>query len=167
MKKTQTTSRRALYSGSFDPITCGHLDIIERIESQFDEIVILVANSLSKDYLFSVEELVAMIQECTGGRIKVESTEGLLVDYARKNQISTIVRGLRAVSDFEYEYAMANMNRTLDSAIETMIVFTRPEYSFIASRMVKEVASHNGCLEGLVPESVGLKLKEKLKKGMS
>ncbi|HAG92200.1 MAG TPA: pantetheine-phosphate adenylyltransferase, partial [Bdellovibrionales bacterium] len=78
-----------------------------------------------------------------------------------------ILRGLRAVSDFEYEYAMANMNRTLDSAIETMIVFTRPEYSFIASRMVKEVASHNGCLEGLVPESVGLKLKEKLKKGMS
>lgn len=161
--------RRALYAGSFDPITFGHLDIIERISNQFDEITVLVAGSLSKTYLFSVNERVEMIRQSTSffpqGNIKVVSTEGLLVDYAKKNGIKTIIRGLRAVSDFEYEYAMANINRTLSPEVETMIIFTRPEYSFIASRMVKEVASHGGSLEKLVPSHVIERLDAKKKEG--
>jgi len=158
--------RRALYSGSFDPITLGHLDIIERIGTQFDEIVVVVADSLSKKYLFSVEERVSMIRDCTNSNVKVDSTDGLLVDYAKEHEINTIVRGLRAISDFEYEFAMANMNRSLAPSIETMIVFTRPEYSFIASRMVKEVASHQGNVKSLVPENVLEQLKIKVKEGL-
>lgn len=159
--------RRALYSGSFDPITFGHLDIIERISSQFDEITVLVADSLSKSYLFSVNERVEMIRESVKGNpnVKVTSTDGLLVDYAKKNGIQTIVRGLRAISDFEYEFAMANINRSLSPEVETMIVFTRPEYSFIASRMVKEVASHGGDIESLVPRHVVERLETKKKEG--
>lgn len=157
--------RRALYSGSFDPITLGHLDIIERISTQFDEVVILVADSISKTYLFSVEERVEMIRKCTNVKVKVDSTDGLLIDYAKQNGIRTIVRGIRAVSDFEYEFAMANINRTLAPDVETMIVFTRPEYSFVASRMVKEVASHGGSLEKLVPRIVIDQLELKKKEG--
>lgn len=159
--------RRALYSGSFDPITLGHLDIIDRISAQFDEITVLVADSLSKSYLFTVNERVDMIRESVKNNpnVKVTSTDGLLVDYARENNIRTIIRGLRAISDFEYEFAMANINRTLAPEVETMIVFTRPEYSFVASRMVKEVASHGGNIENLVPCHVAERLEAKKKEG--
>ncbi len=157
--------RRALYSGSFDPVTYGHLDIIDRIRSQFDEITVLVADSISKSYLFTVGERVEMIRDLTNGLVKVESTDGLLVDYAKANGIKTIVRGLRAISDFEYEIAMANINRTLAPEVETMIIFTRPEYSFIASRMVKEVASYGGDLKSLVPPAIIEKLAEKKNQG--
>ena len=158
--------RKAIYAGSFDPITLGHLDIIERISAQFDEIIVLVADSLSKDYLFQVNERVKMIQESVSDKnVRVASTDGLLVDYAKHNKISTIVRGIRAISDFEYEFAMANINRTLAPEIETMIVFTRPEYSFLASRMVKEVASHGGPLDKMVPPNVDHQLKLKKEQG--
>ena len=158
--------RKAIYAGSFDPITLGHLDIIERISAQFDEIIVLVADSLSKDYLFQVNERVKMIQESVSAKnVRVASTDGLLVDYAKHNKISTIVRGIRAISDFEYEFAMANINRTLAPEIETMIVFTRPEYSFLASRMVKEVASHGGPLDKMVPPNVDHQLKLKKEQG--
>lgn len=159
--------RRAIYSGSFDPITYGHIDIIERIKSQFDEITVLVADSLSKTYLFTVAERVEMVKFCQfGDQIKVDSTDGLLVDYAKKHKVQTIVRGLRAISDFEYEYAMANINRSLADEVETMIVFTRPEYSFLASRMVKEVASHGGALEKFVPQHVIKNLEMKKSEGL-
>ncbi len=159
--------RRALYSGSFDPITFGHIDIIERMGLQFDELIVLVADSISKSYLFSVNERVEMVSKCiTAKNVKVDFTEGLLVDYAKKHKVHTIIRGLRAISDFEYEFAMANINRTLASQVETMIVFTRPEYSFLASRMVKEVASHGGPLDKLVPPFVISRLEAKKKEGL-
>jgi pantetheine-phosphate adenylyltransferase len=147
---------KAIYPGSFDPITLGHLDIIRRIHPLFDELTVVVANSQRKQYLFSLEERVQLIKENLGGLkgIKIDKSEGLIVDYAQKIGASVIVRGLRAVSDFEYETAMANMNRRLNDDIETMIVFTRPEYSFVASNMVKEIAHHGGNLKDLVPANV-------------
>ena len=158
---------KAIYPGSFDPITLGHLDIIRRIQPLFSELVIVVANSQSKKYLFTLDERVRMIQENLGTlpSVKIDKCDGLLVDYARATGADVIVRGLRAVSDFEYEFAMANMNKELADGIETMIVFTRPEYSFVASRMVKEVAYHGGDLSGLVPENVARALKTHVKNG--
>ncbi len=145
---------KAIYPGSFDPITNGHLDIIHRIRPLFSELVVVVANSARKQYLFSLEERVQMLRKNLPAGVKVDRCEGLIVDYAAANNAAVIVRGLRAVSDFEYELAMANMNKNLKDTIETMIVFTRPKFSFVASQMVKEVALHNGQLTGLVPENV-------------
>jgi pantetheine-phosphate adenylyltransferase len=147
---------KAIYPGSFDPITLGHLDIIRRIQPLFSELTVVVANSRQKQYLFSLEERVAMIRENLGGlkNVKIDQAAGLIVDYARDNGARVIVRGLRAVSDFEYEANMAGINKTLNADIETMIVFTRPEYSFVASSMVKEVAQHGGDLKKFVPANV-------------
>lgn len=159
--------RKALYAGSFDPLTLGHLDIIQRIESLFDEIHIVVANSISKSYLFSVDERVALIKENLNSSksLKVASSEGLLVNYARAQGIQTIIRGIRAISDFEVEYNMAGMNKQLAPEIETMIIFTKPEFGFVASRLVKEVASHGGDLSNMVPLNVKLALEMKRSKG--
>lgn len=156
---------KAIYPGSFDPITLGHLDIINRIHTRFSELVIVVANNSDKAYMFSLEEREQMIRENLAGLsgVKIDKWDGLIVDYARKVNAQVIVRGLRAISDFEYEFAMANMNRQLNSEIETMIVFTRPEYSYVASRMVKEVAQHGGDLSNLVPKSVAQALTRKAK----
>jgi pantetheine-phosphate adenylyltransferase len=147
---------KAIYPGSFDPITLGHLDIIRRIQPLFAELTVVVANSQRKSYLFSLEERVALIRDNLGGlpNVQIEKCDGLIVDYAKSAGASVIVRGLRAISDFEYEFAMASMNKKLCSDIETMIVFTRPEYSFVASHMVKEVAHHGGDLANLVPANV-------------
>jgi pantetheine-phosphate adenylyltransferase len=149
-------SAKAIYPGSFDPITLGHLDIIRRVQPLFSELTVLVANSQRKSYLFSLEERVQLIREnLVGlGSVRIEKCDGLVTDYAREHGARVILRGLRAVADFEYEMTMANMNRHLHDELETMICFTRPEYSFIASNMVKEVASHGGALGGLVPENV-------------
>lgn len=155
---------KAIYPGSFDPITLGHLDIIRRIAPLFSELTVLVANSRRKQYLFSLEERVALIRENLAGlnNVKIDKCDGLVTDYAAASGANVMVRGLRAVADFEYEFAMANMNRHLKESIETMIVFTKPEYSFVASTMVKEVAFYGGDLTSLVPENVGRALRKKL-----
>lgn len=147
---------KAIYPGSFDPITLGHLDIIQRIHSRFSELVVVVANNRDKKYMFSLEEREKLIRDNLQGLkgVTIDTCEGLIVDYARQVNAQVIVRGLRAISDFEYEFAMANMNRQLNPEIETMIVFTRPEFSFVASRMVKEVAHHGAELGHLVPRNV-------------
>lgn len=152
---------RAVYPGSFDPITFGHLDIIERIQPFYDEIIILVAQAEQKQYFFNGEERVKMIRDCLSGspKLRVEFHAGLTVEFVRKAKAQVIVRGLRAVSDYEYELAMANMNHKLAPEIETMIVFTRPEFNYVSSRMVKEVAINGGSLHDLVPEPVEIALK--------
>lgn len=146
----------ALYPGSFDPITLGHADIIHRLAGFYDSIVVLVANSPSKTQMFSAEERIELIRSSLPDikNLVVDRYDGLTVDYAQKIGAKVILRGLRAVADFEYEFAMANMNRRLAPELETMIVFTRTEYSFVSSRMVKEVAMNGGSLNSLVPPPV-------------
>lgn len=158
---------KAIYPGSFDPITLGHIDIIKRIQPMFSELTVVVANSQRKQYLFSLEERVDLIRANLKGikNVKIDQCDGLITDYAQENGAKVIVRGIRAVADFEYEFAMANMNRKLKPSIETMVVFTHPEYSFVASTMVKEVAALNGDLKGLVPENVIKALKARMNKG--
>ena len=155
---------KAIYPGSFDPITLGHLDIIRRIQPYFSELTVLVANSQRKKYLFSLEERVALIEANLNGldKVHIDKCDGLIVDYAQKTGARVIVRGLRAISDFEYEFAMANMNNRLHSGVETMIVFTRPEYGFVSATMVKEVAHHDGDLTNLVPPNVVDALRERI-----
>lgn len=157
---------KAIYPGSFDPITLGHLDIIRRIAPLFSELTVVVANSERKQYLFSLQERAQLIQQNLREmpKVQIDQCDGLITDYAAAVGAQVIVRGLRAVSDFEYEFAMANMNKQLKSSVETMIVFTAPEYSFVASRMVKEVATHGGDLSHLVPPNVSEALAKKLKR---
>lgn len=154
---------KAIYPGSFDPITLGHLDIIRRLRPLFSELVVVVANSQRKQYLFSLEERVNLIRANLPD-VTIDKCDGLIVDYAKSVGAKVIVRGLRAVSDFEYEMAMAAINKNLDANIETMIVFARPEYGFVASTIVKEVAVHNGDLTKLVPENVRLALRTRFQK---
>lgn len=158
--------KTAIYPGSFDPITMGHIDIIRRLAPLFDPLIVVVANSRNKNYLFQLREREELIRPNLKDlpNVRVESCDGLIVDHARKVGASVMIRGLRAVSDFEVETAMANMNSKLAPEIETMIVLTRPEYSYIASRMVKEVASHGADLNGMVPDNVALALKQKFAK---
>jgi pantetheine-phosphate adenylyltransferase len=158
---------KAIYPGSFDPITLGHLDIIRRIHPLFSELVVVVANSATKQYLFSLSERARLIRENVSDLpgVQVDTCEGLIADYADKVHAKVIVRGLRAISDFEFEVAMANVNRKLKSSIETMIVFTRPEYGFLASHLVKEIAQHGGSLEGLVPQNVAQMLQARADEG--
>jgi len=155
----------AVYPGSFDPITLGHVDIIHRLADFYQELVVVVANSPAKSQLFTAEERAKLIEASLKAKsnVRVVVFDGLIVDYARKIGASVIIRGLRAVADFEYEFAMANMNRKLAPEIETMIVFTRPEYSFVSSRTVKEVAYFGGPVEGLVPPPVVKALADKVK----
>jgi pantetheine-phosphate adenylyltransferase len=157
---------KAIYPGSFDPITLGHLDIIRRIAPLFSELTVVVANSQRKQYLFSLEERVQLIRENLRElpKVKIDKCDGLITDYAETVGAKVIVRGLRAVSDFEYEFAMANMNKRLKDTVETMIAFTGPEYSFVASHMVKEVAHHGGDLSSLVPANVAEALNKKIKR---
>ncbi|HMN67773.1 MAG TPA: pantetheine-phosphate adenylyltransferase [Bdellovibrionales bacterium] len=154
---------KAIYPGSFDPITLGHLDIIRRIQPLFSELAVVVANSQRKQYLFSLEERVQLIRANLHPDVRIDKTDGLIVDYAREKGAKVIVRGLRAVSDFEYELSMAGANKSLSDDIETMIVFTRPEFGFVASTIVKEVAHHGGDLTKMVPENVADALAEKIK----
>lgn len=156
----------AVYPGTFDPFTAAHLDIVKRGIRIFDEIIVAVAPSEKKQPLFSLEERLSMIRESIKGIdcIRVEAFKGLLVDYVREKKGIAIIRGLRAVSDFEYELQMALMNRRLDTEIETVFLMPSEEYSFLTSTMVKEVASFGGSVRGLVPEVVEKALKEKFKK---
>jgi pantetheine-phosphate adenylyltransferase len=158
-------SKIAVYPGSFDPITTGHLDIIERISHIFDHVIVLVAESDQKKYLFTAEERALLLKQATEKNLKVEVDifEGLTVEYMRKKKAHVIVRGLRAVADFEYEGTLASMNRRLAPEIETFMIFSRPEYYFISSRSVKEVARNGGDLTGLVPEFIKPELSKKLR----
>ncbi|MFR7990039.1 MAG: pantetheine-phosphate adenylyltransferase [Anaerovoracaceae bacterium] len=155
---------RALYTGSFDPMTNGHLDIITRSSKMFDELVVGVIVNPNKNPLFTREERVEMIQEVTSDleNVRVDSFEGLLADYVNRNHFDAVVRGLRATSDFEYEIQMAQMNACLfDKGIESVFLMTSPRYSFISSSMIKEVVSLNGCVDGLVPEHIMDRIKAK------
>lgn len=155
--------RRAIYPGSFDPVTNGHLDVIHRAARLFDEVIVAVAVNEAKSGLFSFEERVALIRDVVGAHanIRVTRFEGLLVDFARREKAHAVIRGLRAVSDFEYEFQMALMNRKLEPEIETLFLMPHEEYSYLSSRLVKEIARLGGKVEAFVPDSVRRALKEK------
>jgi len=158
----------AVYPGSFDPITNGHLDLLERGLKIFDRIVIAIAANPAKKPLFSLEERIEMIQQSLANspfqnRVQVDTFQGLLVEYVRKVRANAILRGLRAISDFEYEFQMALMNRKLSNEIETLFLMTAMRWIYISSRIIKEVVTSGGCVNGLVPEPVELKLVEKLR----
>ena len=146
----------AVYPGSFDPITYGHLDIIERGLEVFDEIIVAVARNVDKKGLFTTDERIALIREAVGGnpRLRVDTFSGLLVDYVVDQGARVILRGLRAVSDFEYEFQIAQMNHNLRREVETLFMMTSVPYGYLSSSIVKEVASLNGPVESLVPPSV-------------
>lgn len=157
-------TKKALYTGSFDPMTNGHFDIITRASKMFDELVVGVIVNPNKHPLFSKEERVSMIEEVTShlSNVRVDCFEGLLADYVNRNHFDAVVRGLRATSDFEYEISMAQMNACLfDEGIESIFLMTSPRYSFISSSMIKEVVSLNGCVDGLVPQIILQRIKEK------
>ncbi len=153
----------AVYPGSFDPITNGHIDIIRRGLGITNKLIVLVSYNPDKSSLFSVEERMEMIQEVIGDdpRIKVDSFSGLLVDYAGKAGASIILRGLRAMSEFEYEFQLALINRRLDRDIETVFLMTGYKWFYTSSKIVKEAASFGGSVKGLVPDIVSRKLQEK------
>ena len=151
--------RVAVYPGSFDPITYGHLDLIDRGVRIADTLVVAIASNLEKRTLFSVEERLDLIRASLAGRpgadrVRVDAFEGLLVKYAASQGATMILRGLRAVSDFEYEFQMALMNRQLDPRVETVFLMTGVNHSFLSSRLVKEVASLGGAVDGMVPPAV-------------
>lgn len=158
--------RRAVCPGSFDPVTNGHLDIALRASAIYDEVVVAILVNQSKAGLFSVPERMEMIREVIGPatNIVVDSFSGLLVDYCGAHDIPVIVKGLRAVSDLDYELQMAQMNHRL-SGVETLFMTTNPLYSFLSSSLVKEVAMHGGDVSGLVPDSVVRRLTERLAEG--
>jgi len=157
------TERRCVCPGSFDPVTNGHLDVIERASRLYDQVTVAVLVNETKTGLFSVEERMDLLREVTAdlGNVTVDSFQGLLVDYCRDKSIPVVVKGLRAVSDFDYELQMSQMNNRL-SGIETLFVATNPDYSFLSSSLVKEVARWGGDVAGLVPDAVLARLRGRL-----
>ena len=156
---------RAIYPGSFDPVTFGHIDIIERAARISDELIVGVLQNKAKTPLFSVEERVIMLREVTKNlkNVKIIPFEGLLIDFAKQMDAKVIVRGLRAITDFEYELQMSQTNRKLNSDIETLFLTTSLDYSYLSSTTVKEVASFDGDIEQFVPKIVAEKVTEKIK----
>jgi len=159
------TMKLAVYPGSFDPLTNGHVDIIERGTHLFDKIIVAILVNIEKSPLFTMEERVDILREVFKGRpnVEVDTFEGLLVDYVAGRQADVIVRGLRALSDFETEFQMALMNRRLSPDIETVFMMPAEKYTYISSRLIKEVFSLGGQVRGLVPEIVESRLREKQK----
>lgn len=158
--------KSAVYPGTFDPITNGHIDIIKRSLRIFDRVVIAVAPNPKKTPLFDINERIFMIEEATKGmkNVEIEPFEGLLVDYIRQKGAIAIIRGLRAVSDFEYEFQMALMNRKLSDTIETVFMMPSEEYSYLTSSLIKEVASYGGEVKDLVPSIAAKRLKDIFKR---
>lgn len=148
--------RIAVYPGSFDPVTCGHLDIIQRASRQFDTVIVAVLNNTSKNPLFSVEERRELLAEVTKDipNVRIDSFRDLLVRFMRSQGARTIVRGIRSVTDFEYELQMASTNHQLDGEIETIFMMTNPKYSYLSSSIVKEIAKFQGSVKDLVPPAV-------------
>lgn len=160
-------AKRALYTGSFDPMTNGHLDIIARASKMFDELVVGVIVNPNKKPLFTKEERVNMIEDVTAelGNVRVDCFQGLLADYVNEHHFDAVIRGLRATTDFEYEIQMAQMNdRLFHEGTESVFLMTSPEYSFISSSMIKEVVSLGGSVDGLIPERIMQEIKEKYRK---
>ena len=159
--------RRAIFPGSFDPLTNGHLDIIKRSSPLFDEIIVAVLNNADKDPMFTVEERCSMIREVLpsvdtdGCKLVVDSFSGLTADFAKKSGATAIVRGIRAVSDYEYELRMALMNRRLEPTIETVFLMAGEEYSYVSSTLMKQVFELGGRVEGLIPEIVEARMRAK------
>jgi pantetheine-phosphate adenylyltransferase len=162
--------RRAIYPGSFDPVTHGHLDVIQRAARIFDEVVVAVAFNEQKSGLFAVERRMEFLREATrgiAGGVVVDRFDGLLVEFARERAAGAVIRGLRAVSDFEFEFQMALMNRKLDAEIETIFLMPREEYVYLSSRIVREIAMHGGNVDAFVPASVAGALREEFARARS
>jgi pantetheine-phosphate adenylyltransferase len=162
-------SHIAVYPGSFDPITYGHLDIIDRGLEVFDELIVAIARNSGKQSLFTIEERIAMIQRVVGDnpRVRVGTFDGLLVDYVVNNNARVILRGLRAVSDFEYEFQIAQMNHTVNKEVETLFMMTSVPYGYLSSSIVKEVASLHGPIDTFVPPPIREALEAKFAKEQS
>ena len=155
--------RKAIYPGSFDPITNGHLDVVERALSIFDQLIIAVAANPEKQPLFSLKERLDLLGETAGkiDNVRIAQFKGLLVDFARAQKAGAVIRGLRAVSDFEFEFQMALMNRKLDAAVETIFLMPKEEYTYLSSRIVKEIAHLGGDISSFVPTCVAKALNGK------
>ena len=156
---------RAVYPGSFDPVTNGHIDLIQRGAALFDTVIVAVLSNTEKSHLFTVEERAEMLEEAIHGlkNVCVTSFDGLLVDFVEQVGASVIVRGIRAVSDYEYELQMALMNRRLLNKVETVFMLPAESYSFLSSKLVKEIAQHGGAIRGFVPDKVEKRLLDKFK----
>src|SRR5882762_2910418 len=157
--------KRAIYPGSFDPVTNGHLDVIERARKLFDEVIVAVAHNDEKQPLFALEERLDMLQQTIGNidNVQISQFGGLLVDFAVEQKAVAVIRGLRAVSDFEFEFQMALMNRKLEAAVETIFLMPKEEYTYLSSRLVKEIARLGGDVKDFVPARVATELRRKLK----
>jgi pantetheine-phosphate adenylyltransferase len=157
--------RRAIYPGSFDPVTNGHLDIIERARKLFDEVIVAVAHNDAKAPLFTLEERLDLLRSTMGkiDNVRVDSFDGLLVEFARTREAIAVIRGLRAISDFEFEFQMALMNRKLEARVETIFLMPTEEYTYLSSRIVKEIARLGGDVSKFVPPPVAKALAAKIK----
>ena len=155
--------RRAIYPGSFDPVTNGHLDVIERARKLFDEVIVAVAHNDEKQPLFSLDERLALLRQTVGeiDNVRIAEFKGLLVEFAKEEKARAVIRGLRAVSDFEFEFQMALMNRKLDAAAETIFLMPKEEYTYLSSRIVKEIARLGGDVSSFVPTCVAKALTTK------
>ncbi|TCO78993.1 pantetheine-phosphate adenylyltransferase [Marinisporobacter balticus] len=155
--------KTAVCPGSFDPVTNGHLDIIKRTSKMMDKVIVAVLYNPSKNPLFSVEERITLLREVTKDipNIEIDCFSGLLVDYVKEKRINAIVKGLRAVSDFEYEFQMALMNKKLNPEVETIFMMTSSEFSYLSSSIIKETFKFKGCIDGLVPDKVKKALEKK------
>ena len=158
-------NKRAVYAGSFDPITYGHIDVIHRASKIFKELIVSVAKNVGKDNLFTVEERVSLIKQSVKElkNVEVDAFDGLLVNYAKEKEAKVLVRGLRALSDFEYEFQMVLTNRKLAGDIETIFLMPKEQFSYVSSRMIKEIAFLKGNASVFVPEDVNKALIEKIK----
>jgi pantetheine-phosphate adenylyltransferase len=164
-KEKAEGQRVAVYPGSFDPLTYGHIDIVERALDIFDRVILAIAYDSTKRSLFTMEERIDLAKKIfeNAPNVIVDSFKGLLVDYVGRTNARVIIRGLRATSDFEYEFHMASMNRSLNTHLDTLFMMTSKDYFFVSSRSIKEVASLGGTVEGLVPALVARRLKQKFK----